>query len=39
MVVINLRGVLLYPGHDVFEREQAGLPDMGFDELMDKNKQ
>jgi len=31
--------VLLHPGHDDFEREQAGLPDMGFDELMDENKQ
>jgi hypothetical protein len=37
MIVLNL-GVLLHPRHDDFEREQAGLPDMGFDELMDENK-
>jgi hypothetical protein len=29
----------LHPGHGDFEREKAGVPDMLFDELMDKNKQ
>ena len=38
MAVLNL-GVLLHPGHDDFEREQAGPPDMLCDELMDENEQ
>ena len=38
MFVVNL-GVLFHPGHDDFEREKAGLPDMLFGELMDENEQ
>ena len=44
--LVNL-GVLYHPEHDVlycmlntdFEREQAGVPDMLCDELMDENEQ
>ena len=38
MIVVNL-GVLLHPGHDDFERDQAGQPNMLCDELMNKNEQ
>ena len=38
MIGLNL-GVLLHPEHDDFEREQAGVPDMLCDELMDENEQ
>ena len=38
VIVVN-PGVLYHPEHGDFEREQAGVPGMLCDELMDENEQ